>query len=348
VANAACVATWSVAGNKVRNPQKRRATVSTIRSVAAEEASPWLSSGLFWGILVLAFVSVILPPGPARISWFVAAVGLALLVAVCRWLVPWSRISARFKVVPLLLDTAAIACLIFSAGKATGLGSLLLLPLLYSAFYGAPKESLLVIPAITVAQAFLGISNNDTLLVLVRVLIVWISLTTMISLAAHALRGRLQSTADMAREQARQSAVVAAATQALTATLDPDAVARTAARLAADLVSPTARAARRGQYFSLDGDVLTLRAESDDMSMSAVDLVLSAHDHASVRAVLENGQPINGRVDADGSPRRFAPTWSDSRSPTGPMSLYGSPGRSRESSTLPVGESRLRLHCSSA
>jgi diguanylate cyclase (GGDEF)-like protein len=265
----------------------------------ATEQSPWRSSGLFWGILGLAFLSVILPPGPTRMAWFVAALGLALLVALGRWLVPWSQISPRFKVVPLLVDTALISCLIFSAGKATGLGSLLLLPLLYTAFYGRPKESLLVIPAITLAQALLGVANDDSILVLMRVLIVWVSLTTMISLAAHALRARLQASADTAGEQARQSAVVAAATQALTETLDPDAVVRTAARLAAELVSPTATAARRGQYFAVDGDVLTLRGESDDTGMTAVDMVLSLHDHASASAVVRTGQPVNGLVDVD-------------------------------------------------
>ncbi len=248
---------------------------------------------------MLAFVSVILPPGPTRVSWFLVALGLALVVAVSRWLVPWRRIPVRLKVLPLLADTALIACLIYSAGKSTGLGSLLLLPLLYSAFYGEPKESLLVIPAITVAQALLGVASNDSVLVLVRVLIVWVSLTTMISLAAHALRSRLQATADVAREQARQSAVVAAATQALTATLDPDAVVRTAASLAAELVSSTASTARRGQYFALDGDVLTLRGESDETGMTAVDMVLSLHDHASARAVVRTGQPVNGLVDAE-------------------------------------------------
>jgi diguanylate cyclase (GGDEF)-like protein len=271
----------------------------TVGAGPTEEQSPWRSSGLFWGILVLAFLSVILPPGPTRMPWFLAALGLALIVAVTRSLVPWSGISARFKVVPLLLDTAMIGCLIFSAGKSTGLGSLLLLPLLYSAFYGAPKESLLVIPAITLAQIFLGVASNDTLLVLMRVLIVWVSLTTMISLAAHALRNRLQATADAAHEQARQSGVVAAATQALTATLDPDAVVSTAARLAAELVSPTATASRRGQYFSVDGDVLTLRGESDQIGMTAVDMVLRLHDHASADAVIRTGQPVNGPVDLD-------------------------------------------------
>ena len=86
---------------------------------APEEQSPWRSSGLFWGILALAFLSVILPPGPARVPWFLAALALSIVVALSRWLVPWTRISVRFKIVPLLLDTALIGCLVFSAGRST-------------------------------------------------------------------------------------------------------------------------------------------------------------------------------------------------------------------------------------
>jgi hypothetical protein len=87
----------------------------TVAAGSSDKTNPWLGSGLFWGILVLAFISVILPPGPTRMAWFLVALALALVAAACRGLVPWDRISARFKVVPLLLETALIACLIFSA-----------------------------------------------------------------------------------------------------------------------------------------------------------------------------------------------------------------------------------------
>jgi diguanylate cyclase (GGDEF)-like protein len=275
--------------------------------VASEQAAvdppgklgPWQSSRLFWCILALAFLSVLIPSGPSRPVAYVAGIVLLAGVAAARWWMPWSRISRRALVLPLLLDTAAITCLIYSAGKSTGLGSLLLLPLLYSAFYGVPAESWLVIPAIAVAQCFIGLANNDSAIVLTRVLVFWVALLVVISLAAHAVRRSLQASIHAAHEEARQSAVVAEATRAITAPLDPDLVISAAARLAAEMVSPIATSGRRGQYFAVDGETLRVVAESDETGMAAGAMVLAISDHPSARAVLETGEAINGPIDRD-------------------------------------------------
>jgi diguanylate cyclase (GGDEF)-like protein len=265
----------------------------------AEGRSPWQSSVLFWAILALAFLSALIPSGTQRPVWYLAALALVVAVAVARWLVPWSHISRRWLVVPLLFDTAAIACLIYSAGKSTGLGSLLLLPLLFSAFYGDAVESFMVIPAIAVAQALLGIASNDSVIVLARILVFWVALLVMIAIAAHALRRSLQSSIASAREEARQSAVVAEATRAITAPLDPDLVIATAAGLAAALVSPNASGGRRGQYFVVDGTNFTLVAESDGSGMIAGNLLFEIADHPMMRAVVDTGEAVNGPLDLE-------------------------------------------------
>ncbi len=260
--------------------------------------TPWLSFLLFLGILALAFVSVLVPSGPTRPAWFLAAFVLLALGVGSRWLLTWARASGRLLVVPLLLDTASIGCLVYSAGKTTGLGSLLLLPLLFSAFYGEPSELLLIIPATVLVQVLLGVASNDSFIVLARIVVVWVALLTMITLAAHALRRSLQASVGSAREEARQSAVVAEAARAITAPLNPDLVISTAARLAAELVSPLASAKRRGQYLSVEGDVLTVVAESDETGMTADRLVLSLADHPLALAVVELGEAVNGPIDA--------------------------------------------------
>jgi diguanylate cyclase (GGDEF)-like protein len=281
--------------------------VHTIGFVATDSAtartrrhsSPQEGRLLFWGIQGLAFVSVLVPSGPNRPAWYFAAVGFAVLVALTRWLVPWARVSPRVQVIPLLLATAGIGCLIYSAGQSTGLGSLLLLPLLFSAFYGTPWESFLVIPAIGVAQVLLAMSNHDSMIVLARVVVFWMALLTMISLAAHALRRRLQSTVDAAEEEARQSAVVAEATRALTAWLEPDLVISCATSVAAELVSPISALARRGQYFEVSGDSVSIVSESDEAGTMVGRTLLPIAEHPMVRAVLETGEPVNGPIDLD-------------------------------------------------
>jgi diguanylate cyclase (GGDEF)-like protein len=252
---------------------------------------------LFWGIQALAFGSVLLPPGPQRPGWYLAALGFAGFVAVLWLATPWPRVPRWLRVVPLLFATAGIACLMHAATTSTGLGTLLLLPLLFSAFYGEQWETWVVIPAIGLAQGLIGLSNHDDALVLTRVLVFYVALLVMIGLAAHALRARLQSTVSAAEEEARQSAVVAAATSALSAPLDPELVIGTATRLAAELVSPAGRSDRRGQYFKVNGDTVTVVAETDEIGMAAGSLDVPVDEHPLIRALLENGEAVNGPID---------------------------------------------------
>ena len=249
--------------------------------------------------MVLAFLSVLFPVGPQRPEWFVAALGCLLCVALLRWVVPWARIPRWFRVVPMLFATAAIGCLIHSASTSTGLGSLLILPLLFSAFYGPLWKSYVLIPAIGLVQGLIGLSNHDDALVMTRLLLFWVALLVMISLAAHALRKRLQSTVDDAREEARQSAVVAEATRSLTASLDTAEVIQTATRLAAELATSIATATRRGQYFSVAGEALTIVADSDETGMSAAEVRIPIAEHPMARAVIATGRAINGPVELD-------------------------------------------------
>jgi diguanylate cyclase (GGDEF)-like protein len=249
---------------------------------------------LFGGLQVLALLSVLIPNGPQRFGWYLAAVGFTVLVALMWWATPWSRVPRWCRVVPLLVATAAIGCLIHSANTSTGLGSLLLLPLMFSAFYGAQWESYVLIPSIGLAQGLIGLSNADSAIVLTRLLVFWVALLVMISIAAHSLRRHLQSTVDNAKEEARQSAVVAEATRSLTTSLDRVEVIQNATRLATDLTSSFRISARRGQYFSVDGDMLTIVADTDPTGMTATAVGLPVAEHPMARALIASGQAVNG------------------------------------------------------
>jgi diguanylate cyclase (GGDEF)-like protein len=275
--------------------------VSAVAAAAGSIRSrrPRESLLLFGGLQVLALLSVLIPNGPLRPGWYVAALVFTTTVAVVRWAIPWDRVPSWFRVVPLLVATVAIGCLIHSAATSTGLGSLLLLPLLYSAFYGARWESYALIPAIGMVQGLIGLSNHDDPIVLTRLLVFWVALLVMISVAAHALRQHLQATVDNAKEEARQSAVVAEATRSLTVSLDPAAVIQSATRLAADLTSSFRISARRGQYFAVDGETMTIVADSDPTGMTAAATRLPAAQHPLARAVIATGEAINGPLELD-------------------------------------------------
>ena len=248
-------------------------------------------------VMVFAFASVLIPSGTPRLGWVLAAMVLTALVLVARQLSPWRRMPRAVHVLPLILATAAIGCLIYSAGRSTGLNSLLLLPLMYSAFYGAPWESAVLIPAIGITLAVTGIAAGNSPLVLMRLLVFWVALLSMMSFVAHQLRARLQRSVTLATEEARRSTVIADATRVLTTALDPALVISTAARLAAELASPVLNSARRGQYFTATGDAVTLAADSDESGATGVGTVFPAGEHPQLRQVLQSGEPVNGVIE---------------------------------------------------
>jgi diguanylate cyclase (GGDEF)-like protein len=248
-------------------------------------------------VAVFAFASVLFPSGPARVGWFLAALGLVLLSAGTLGLSGWSRAPRALDVAPPLLAVAAIGCLAYSAGTSTGLLSLLLLPLIFSALYGKPWESFVIIPAICVTLGVVGHADGGTGLVVGRLLVVWITALAMISLVAHRLRLRLESTVSTAREEARQSAVMSEAMRALTATLNSAQVIRTATRLTNALASPATRSGGRSQYFAVAGGTLSIVADSDATGVPEVELTLQVADNPLIFRVLETGEPAFEPVD---------------------------------------------------
>ena len=201
--------------------------------------------------------------------------------------------------------------LIYSAGTITGLTALLLLPVFFSALYGRPRESLVVIPAVAVTLAILGLSAHDTVTVLARLLVFWVSLMFMISIATHTLRRRLAASIAGAEEEARQSAVMAQATRILTSVLDPELVVRSSARLAAEMSSPTSGAGRRAQYFRIGLDGASLVADSDETGATVVGALIPLDEHPIMAVVVASGVPMNEEIDVSACgpvPRRLLTT----------------------------------------
>ncbi len=242
-------------------------------------------------VAVFAFASVLLPSGPDRVGWFLAALGLVLLSAATLVLSNSKRAPLALDVAPPLLAIASIGCLAYSAGSSTGLLSLLLLPLIFSALYGRPWESVVIIPAISVTLAVVGHADGGGGLVVGRLLVVWITALSMISLVTHRLRLRLESTVSLAREEARQSAVMSEAMRALTATLNSAQVIRTATRLTNALASPATKSGGRSQYFAVAGGTLTIVADSDATGAPDIELTLQITENPLISRVLETGEP---------------------------------------------------------
>ena len=256
-------------------------------------SAPFAIAGL------VALASTLLPPGPRHPEWLLVAVALAVALALDGLFGFSKQAPAWVPTVQLLVTVATIAVVAYAAGPSSGFTALLLLPVIFSALYGKPWEAAFLIPAVAVADTFIWAQSTATVAALFRSLAVYTGIALLLTIATHALRGRLSAALGAADERARQLSIMASAAQALNS-LDPDEVMATASHLAAILVSPHGASPRRGQYFLLEGDDMVIAADSDEVGISMSGERWPVAEHPPALEAIRSGRSTNGPIDLDG------------------------------------------------
>lgn len=156
--------------------------------------------GPFAAIAVLAEASLALPPGPASTGAAVASVVLLVAVAAA-FVLPWSRLPGWMPVLVPLAYTGSVLALILAAGTTSGVGIVILVPLIWTALFGRLWESACVVAAIVAVEVVISLTPVAVpAAVIARRVILWAALGTVLSVATHGLRDRIRR----AREQAAQ------------------------------------------------------------------------------------------------------------------------------------------------
>ncbi len=194
-----------------RNP--RNATHSSAPDPLTRPDNPLLRrDGLlvriapFAALAVIAEASLLLPPGPASLPNAVASVLLLAAVAAEIAFVPWPRVPGWLTVTVPLLYTASLLTLIQAAGGSTsGVGIVLLSPLIWTALFHRRWESAVVTLAVLGVMLYISLNPDmATATVLIRRMFFWAALAAMIGFVGHGLRGRVRrSREETARVQDR-------------------------------------------------------------------------------------------------------------------------------------------------
>ncbi len=171
-------------------------------SLAARTDDPDLSPGYpfrgpglltrvapFAGIAVLAEASLALVPGPAPAA---VAVSVVLLLAVAAaFSLPWERLPGRLSVLMPLAYTGSVLALILAAGSASGVGIVILVPLIWTALFHRRWESACVVAAVVAVMVVVSLTPVAAPEgVTARRVILWAVLGTVIAVATHGLRER--------------------------------------------------------------------------------------------------------------------------------------------------------------
>src|SRR5271156_2467969 len=155
----------------------------------------------------LAVVSIALPPGPSSNAEALGSVGLLLLSALLM-ASPVSRTPGVFSVlVPVTYAFSVLLLVLAAGGSTSGIGIVILLPLVWTALYHQRWESAVVVVVIVAIEVILSVTPVvSPLAVIARRVVFWTAIGALISFATHDLRARVRGML-ASREDARRRAV---------------------------------------------------------------------------------------------------------------------------------------------
>lgn len=277
----------------------------TDRSVGpATDTGPFRWPGLgrrvipFAAVVVVAQVSVVLPPGPASRADMYWSVALFALV-VGAFFLPWGRLPTWLSVVVPVIEVASLLALIPAVGGWTyGVNIVLFVPLVWSALYHRRWESFVVLGAIAAAQVVATTTPGDvTGTVLLRRVVFWAAVGLLVSVATHDLRDRLERVIGQRETTVRLSRALEDAAEQLTAIRHPDGVRSTVVRLVAGLAPPGGASRCRAQYLRSDGTWVEVVAQYDAAGHPGPPAFLVA-DQPHLGDVLRHGAALHQGSDA--------------------------------------------------
>jgi diguanylate cyclase (GGDEF)-like protein len=247
-------------------------------------------------LAVAADLSAALPGGPKLAVPFWA--GTILLAVVCLSnTVPWRRLPEFLEALPSGLYIISAALTIASmGGLQTGMMSIFLVPVMWTALYQRKLHSVVIVGLTIIAILEVSIWEHDPTADLLRRVLFWGVIMTVLTIATHGLRSRLGRALTDREELLRQADALSQAAQHLTSLLQPDAVLAEACRLAAAMVSPPGVPGRRAKYFQIEGETATSEWEFDDESTASTS-TYPLTDNPYLSEVVRTGEPLSGAYD---------------------------------------------------
>lgn len=172
-------------------------------------SSPFQGPGLaarvgpFALVAVVAQASLALPPGTH--AWAEVTVSLVLLALVSlAFLLPWNLLPAWTTVLIPLAYTGSALALTLAGGTISGVGVVVLIPLIWTALFHHRWESACVVAAIVGVEIVVSVVQSAPAAVTIRRVLLWGALSALLAVATHGLRDRIRrSQQETARLQER-------------------------------------------------------------------------------------------------------------------------------------------------
>ncbi|HUC05346.1 MAG TPA: histidine kinase dimerization/phosphoacceptor domain-containing protein [Acidimicrobiales bacterium] len=140
----------------------------------------------FAAVALIAEVSLLLSPG---LNVAAACVSASLFALTCTaFVIPWQRLPTWSTVVVPLLYVASVTELSIATGPASGVGVVLFLPVVWTALYQRPWESLTVSVSVVVAEVAVSLIQHATNAVTLRRAVFYALVNVLVSASIQGLR----------------------------------------------------------------------------------------------------------------------------------------------------------------
>jgi signal transduction histidine kinase len=183
-----------------------------------------------------------------------------------------------------------------TGGTDTGLGSLLMIPVVGVALYGHRRESALVVVAVIVALLSVSLAGPHLAASTARRVVLFGSIAATLSVSVHVLRERLVQANRRTTGLLDQAEAINAAARRLASLLDPQAITALGTELAAQIASPPGTASRRALYFRVEEELVLLDSQFSDGTESVPGHWSLDEDPGLKKAVLSRC-PVSTRIE---------------------------------------------------
>ena len=143
-------------------------------------------------VALVAEASLALPGGTRSVPAAIVSIGL-LAATAAAFLLPWPRLPGWVSVLVPLCYAGSVLALILAAGPTSGVGIVILIPLVWTALFHRRWESACIVAAIVAVEVVVSLTPvavADS--VIARRVLLWASLGALISIATHGLRYRIR------------------------------------------------------------------------------------------------------------------------------------------------------------
>jgi len=254
------------------------------RSERLYRALPFLAIG------TVAQLSAAWPPGPVHPADFWLSTAL-FVVAGILMVLPHGLLPATV-VLPNCIYVASVAFLMLATGGVgSGIGSLLLIPIVGAALYGHRWESAIVVMFVVGALFGVSIASPEMVAATARRLVLFGSMGAVISTSIHVLRERLMASHRRTSRLLDQAETINTAARQLASLLEPSSITALGTELAARIASPPAPEPRSALYFRIDDGVAFIDGQCGETGTN-VEQGWPLDEHPALKQAVQTGNPV--------------------------------------------------------